>query len=82
VRVSSTGRIWQIRLRHDAPDDGVVDGWQAGDVAGKWGRRKVVSTGGAHRDTGVVTAQRCLFYGGLLVSEKVWSPYDINMVPN
>jgi hypothetical protein len=53
------------------------------DVVGKWGRRKVVSAVGAHRDTdtGDVTAQQCLFYEGLLVSEKVWPPYDINMVP-
>ncbi len=79
--VSSTGQIWQIRLRHTDPNDGVIDGWQAGDVVGKWGRQKVVATGGAHRDTGVETAQRCLFYEGFLVSEKVWSPYDINMVP-
>jgi hypothetical protein len=32
-------------------------GWQVGDIVGKWGRRKVVATGGAHRDTGVVMAQ-------------------------
>jgi hypothetical protein len=81
VRVPSTGRYWRICLRHIAPNDGVVDGWQAGDVVGKWGGRKVVTTGGAHRDTQVVTAQRCLFYEGLYVSEKLWSPYDIKMVP-
>jgi hypothetical protein len=65
MRVSSTGQIWQIRLRHTAPNDGVVDGWQEGDVVGKWGGQKVVATHGAPRDTGVVTAQQCLFYEGL-----------------
>ncbi len=63
--VPSTGGIRQISLRHIAPNDGVVDGWQEGDIVGKWGGRKVVTTGGAHRDTGVVTAQRYLFYEGL-----------------
>ena len=32
------------------------------------------------RDTGVVMAQRCLLFDGLYVSDKIWSPYDINMV--
>ena len=45
------------------------------------GGRKSVVTYGAHRDTGVVTTQQCLFYDGLYVSEKVWSPYDIKMAP-
>ena len=57
MRVPSIVQIWRISLRHIAPNDGVVDGWQAGDVVGKWGGRKVVATGGAHKDTGVVMAQ-------------------------
>jgi hypothetical protein len=65
MRTPSTGQIWQSSLRHIAPNDDVVDGWQAGDIVGKWGGQKVVATGDTHRDTGVVTAQQCLFYEGL-----------------
>ncbi len=31
-------------------------------------------------DTGVVMAERCLLFDGLYLSEKVWPPYDINIL--
>ena len=40
----------------------------------------VSASGGKDGATGVVTAQQCLLFDGLYVSEKVWSPYDDNMV--
>ncbi len=81
MHVSTTGKIWQIRLRHSAPNNGVVDGQQGGEVPGKQRGRKSVAAHGAQMDSGVVMAKRCLFFDGLSVSEKVWSPYDIKMVP-
>ncbi len=81
MRVSTTGQIWLIRLCCTAPNNGVVDGQQAGEVPSKGGGRKSVTTHGAHWDTGVVMAQPCLLFDGLYVSEKVKSPYDIKMAP-
>jgi hypothetical protein len=43
-------------------------------------RSNLSATEGGVGVTGVVMTQRCLLFDGLYVSEKVWSPYDDNMV--
>jgi hypothetical protein len=42
IRIFSTGQIWQICHRYDAPDNGVIEGWQEGDIVGKWGVQKLL----------------------------------------
>jgi hypothetical protein len=56
-------------------------GAQGGEVGGDRGDRKVVSTHGGDRDREVVATQRLFFVARFYVSEKVWPPYDIMMVP-
>jgi len=43
-------------------------------------RSNLSATEGGVGVTGVVMTQRCLLFDGLYVSEKVWSPFDDNMV--
>jgi hypothetical protein len=55
VRIFSAGQIWRIRRRYDydAPDNGVIEGWQEGDIVAMGGGRKVVTTHDAYRDSGL-----------------------------
>ncbi len=57
-------------------------GAQGGGVGGDQGDRKVVSTHGGDRSTGVVASQRFFVVVGSYLGEKVLSPHDINLVPN
>ena len=41
----------------------------------------VVTTHGGDRDSGVVATQPCFVVARLYVGKKVWSPYNIMMVP-
>ena len=76
----SGGQIWRIRRHSTAHMDVADEGAQGGEVGGDWGDRKVVTTNGGDRDSGVVATQRCFFVAGPFVGEKVLSPYDIMMV--
>jgi hypothetical protein len=78
----SGGQIWPIRRHADAHMDVADEGAQGGEVGGDRGDRKVVSTHGGDRATGVVATQRCFFVVGSYLGEKVLSPHDINMVPD
>ncbi len=51
-----------------------------GGGGGGFRRSNLSATEGGDGVIGVVTTQRCLLFDGLYVSEKVWSPYDDNMV--
>jgi len=82
VRVSNAGQIWRISLRGTAHNDSVVDGRQGGEGRDAGGSGKVVSTHGDDRDSGVVATQRYFLVECSYVREKVWAPYDINMVPD
>ena len=79
--VQPTGRYRQIRRRCIAPDVGVVEGGQRREGQDAGGRGKVVTTHGGDRDHAVVATQRLFFVARFYVSEKVWPPYDIMMVP-
>jgi len=76
----SGGQIWRIRCHSTAHMDVADEGAQGGKVGGDRGDRKVVTTNGGDRDSGVVATQRCFFVAGPFVGEKVLSPYDIMMV--
>ena len=76
----SGGQIWRIRRHSTAHMDVADEGAQGGEVGGDQGDRKVVTTHGGDRATGVVATQRCFFVAGPYVGEKVLSPYDIMMV--
>ena len=78
----SGGQIWRIRRHSTAHMDVADEGAQGGEVGGDRGDRKVVSTHGGDRATGVVATQRCFFVVGSYLGEKVLSPHDINMVPD
>ena len=81
MRVSSAGQIRPIRRRSIAPNVGVVEGGQGGEGRDAGGSGKVVTTHGGDRDREVVATQRLFFVARFYVSEKVWPPYDIMMVP-
>ena len=77
----SGGQIWPIRRHADAHMDVADEGAQGGEVGGERGMRKSVTTHGGDRDREVVATQRLFFVARFYVSEKVWPPYDIMMVP-
>ena len=81
MRASNAGQIWRIRRHCTAPDVEGVEGGQGWEGREAGGNGKVVTTHGGGRATGVVATQ-CLFLVECsYVSEKVWPPYDIMMVP-
>ena len=76
----SGGQIWRICRHSTAHMDVSDEGAQGGEVGGKRGMRKSVSTDGGDRDRAVVATHRIFFVARFYVREKVWSPYDIMMV--
>ena len=81
MRVSNAGQIWRIRRHADALNDSVVEGKQGGEGWDAGGDGKVASTHGGDRDSGVVVTQQYFLVECSYVSEKVWAPYDVMMVP-
>ena len=78
--VQPTGRYRQFRRHVTAPNDIFDEGWRGGAGVRGFRRSNLSATEGGVGVTGVVTTQRCLLFDGLYVSEKVWSPFDDNMV--
>ena len=78
--VQPTGRYRRFWRHVVAPNDIFDEGWRGGAGVRGFRRSNLSATEGGVGVTGVVMTQHCLLFDGLYVSEKVWSPYDDNMV--